>query len=199
MKDAGHRTCPRTQLTLLHTALTPNYVLKDLIALWCESNGVELPKKQGNCRTTKSGSSLSDCDRTGIGDLLDKLTSTDIEQQRAAAGELRLLAKRNADDSVYAEEHAVTALLNLLINENNKGTIVNAGAIPDVVDVLKNVSMEARENAAATYFSLSVLDENKVAIGTAGAMPALIKLLFKGTPRVSGYLKFKVLVGCCRS
>lgn len=201
--DAGHRTCPKTQQTLLHTALTPNYVLKSLIGLWCDSNGVELPKKQGSCRTKKSGTSLSDCDRTAIKALLDKLTSNDIEQQRAAAGELRLLAKRNADNRVCiaeagaipllvdllsstdprTQEHAVTALLNLSINESNKGTIVNAGAIPDIVDVLKNGSMEARENAAATLFSLSVLDENKVAIGAAGAIPALIKLLCEGTPR----------------
>ncbi|KAK7391390.1 hypothetical protein VNO78_19806 [Psophocarpus tetragonolobus] len=202
--DAGHKTCPKTQQTLVHTALTPNYVLKSLIALWCESNGIELPKKQGSCRTKKcGGNSLSDCDRTAISALLDKLTSNDIEQQRAAAGELRLLAKRNADNRVCiaeagaipplvdllsssdprTQEHAVTALLNLSINESNKGTIVNAGAIPDIVDVLKNGSMEARENAAATLFSLSVLDENKVQIGAAGAIPALIKLLCEGTPR----------------
>ncbi|CAJ2645269.1 unnamed protein product [Trifolium pratense] len=117
----------------------------------------------------------------------------------AEVGAMPLLVDLLSSADPRTQEHAVTALLNLSINENNKGTIVNAGAIPDIVDVLKNVSMEARENAAATYFSLSVLDENKVAIGTAGAMPALIKLLFKGTPRVSGYLKFKVLVGCCRS
>lgn len=177
--------------------------MKSLIALWCESNGVELPRKQGSCRTKKSGSSLSDCDRTAITALLDKLMSNDIEQQRAASGELRLLAKRNADNRVCiaeagaipllvdllsskdprTQEHAVTALLNLSINESNKGTIVNAGAIPDIVDVLKNGSMEARENAAATLFSLSVLDENKVAIGAAGAIPALIQLLCEGTPR----------------
>lgn len=202
--DAGHKTCPKTQQTLVHTALTPNYVLKSLIALWCESNGIELPKKQGNCRTKKcGGSSHSDCDRTAITALLDKLASNNIEQQRAAAGELRLLAKRNADNRVCiaeagaipplvdllsssdprTQEHAVTALLNLSINESNKGTIVNAGAIPDIVDVLKTGSMEARENAAATLFSLSVLDENKVQIGAAGAIPALIKLLCEGTPR----------------
>ncbi|CAJ1976728.1 unnamed protein product [Sphenostylis stenocarpa] len=202
--DAGHKTCPKTQQTLVHTALTPNYVLKSLIALWCESNGIELPKKQGSCRTKKcGGSSHSDCDRTAISVLLDKLASNNIEHQRAAAGELRLLAKRNADNRVCiaeagaipplvdllscsdprTQEHAVTALLNLSINESNKGTIVNAGAIPDIVDVLKNGSMEARENAAATLFSLSVLDENKVQIGAAGAIPALIKLLCEGTPR----------------
>ncbi|KAL0457232.1 UNVERIFIED_CONTAM: U-box domain-containing protein 14 [Sesamum latifolium] len=70
--DAGHKTCPKTQQTLLHTALTPNYVLKSLIAL-CESNGVELPKKQGNCRNKRSGISGSDCDRAAIDALLQKL------------------------------------------------------------------------------------------------------------------------------
>ncbi|KAH8501758.1 hypothetical protein H0E87_016518 [Populus deltoides] len=201
--DAGHKTCPKTQQTLLHTALTPNYVLKSLIALWCESNGVELPKQPGACRSKKVGSSMSDCDRAAVTTLLDKLGNGSLEQQRSAAGELRLLAKRNADNRVCiaeagavpllvellsstdprTQEHAVTALLNLSINDLNKGTIVNAGAIPDIVDVLKNGSMEARENAAATLFSLSVIDENKVAIGAAGAIPALIKLLCDGTPR----------------
>lgn len=201
--DAGHKTCPKTQQTLLHTALTPNYVLKSLIALWCESNGVELPKNQGTCRSKKSGSNISDCDRAAIVSLLGKLAHGGLEEQRAAAGELRLLAKRNADNRVCiaeagaipllvellslsdsrTQEHAVTALLNLSINDNNKVSIVNAGAIPDIVDVLKNGSMEARENAAATLFSLSVIDENKVAIGAAGAIPALIKLLCEGTPR----------------
>ncbi|KAI3799690.1 hypothetical protein L1987_34989 [Smallanthus sonchifolius] len=193
--DAGHKTCPKTQQTLLHTALTPNYVLKSLIALWCDSNGVELPKSN-NKRS-------SECDRTVIGSLLQKLVIGDSDEQRSAAGELRLLAKRNADNRVCiaeagaipllvellssrdgrTQEHAVTALLNLSINEANKGIIVSVGAIPEIVDVLKNGSTEARENAAATLFSLSVVDENKVAIGAAGAIPPLIDLLQDGTPR----------------
>ncbi|XP_010253985.1 PREDICTED: U-box domain-containing protein 14-like [Nelumbo nucifera] len=201
--DAGHKTCPKTQQTLLHTALTPNYVLKSLIAQWCESNGVELPKKQGSCRNKKCGSSASDCDRAAINALLQKLSNGSPDELRAAAGELRLLAKRNADNRICiaeagvipllvellsspdprTQEHAVTALLNLSINETNKGIIVNAGAIPDIVDVLRKGSMEARENAAATLFSLSVIDENKVAIGAAGAIPALIDLLCEGSPR----------------
>lgn len=198
--DAGHKTCPKTQQTLLHTALTPNYVLKSLIALWCDSNGIELPKSQGN---TKAGRTGSECDQTAIASLLEKLANGNSDEQRAAAGELRLLAKRNTDNRICiadagaipllvellssgdsrTQEHAVTALLNLSINEANKGIIVSVGAIPDIVDVLKNGSMEARENAAATLFSLSVVDENKVAIGAAGAIPPLIDLLQVGTPR----------------
>lgn len=201
--DAGHKTCPKTQQTLLHTALTPNYVLKSLIALWCESNGIDLPKLQGNSKTIKSAKTGSECDQTAINTLLEKLTNGNLDDQRAAAGELRLLAKRNADNRICiadngaipilvellssrdsrTQEHAVTALLNLSINEANKGTIVSVGAIPEIVDVLKNGSMEARENAAATLFSLSVVDENKVVIGAAGAIPPLIDLLQEGTPR----------------
>ncbi|CAO2821492.1 unnamed protein product [Amaranthus hypochondriacus] len=201
--DAGHKTCPKTQQTLLHTALTPNYVLKSLITLWCESNGVELPRTKGKGTNRKTGSSASNCDKAAIGSLLKKLAHGNIEEKRAAAGELRLLGKRNADNRVCiaeagaipllvellsspdprTQEHAVTALLNLSINDTNKSIIVNAGAIQDIVEVLKNGSMEARENAAATLFSLSVVDENKVAIGAAGAIPALIDLLIHGTPR----------------
>ena len=93
--DAGHKTCPKSQETLLHSGLTPNYVLKSLIALWCESNGIELPQNQGSSyRTTRpgGGSSSSDCDRAFVLALLEKLANGSTEQQRAAAGELRLLA-----------------------------------------------------------------------------------------------------------
>ncbi|KAG1359668.1 U-box domain-containing protein 12 [Cocos nucifera] len=200
--DAGHRSCPKTQQNLSHTALTPNFVLRSLIAQWCDANGIELPNKQGNCRDKKPGC-RSDCDRAGINSLLQKLKSGNQDEQRAAAGELRLLAKRNANNRVCiaeagaipflvellsssdprTQEHAVTALLNLSINESNKDHIVNAHAIPRMVGVLQNGSMEARENAAATLFSLSVVDENKVIIGAAGAIPALVDLLCQGSPR----------------
>ena len=201
--DAGHITCPKSQQVLVRTALTPNYVLKSLIALWCDNNGVELPSKQGSCVNKKPGNSISDCDRAAIDALLVKLVNGSPEQKRSAAGELRLLAKRNSDNRICiaeagaipflvellssndtrTKEHAVTAMLNLSINDGNKRTIVDLRAIPAIVEVLKNGSMEARENAAATLFSLSVIDENKVAIGAAGAIPALISLLCEGTPR----------------
>lgn len=200
--DSGHKTCPKTQQNLSHTALTPNFVLKSLIAQWCEANGMEPPKKHGSPRGKRSGNH-PDCDRAAIDSLLLKMESGNQEEQRAAAGELRLLAKRNADNRVCiaeagaipllvellsspdsrTQEHAVTALLNLSINEGNKSSIVDSGAIPEIVQVLKIGSMEARENAAATLFSLSVIDGNKVTIGAAGAIPALIDLLCEGSPR----------------
>lgn len=199
--QAGHGTCPKTQQNLTSTVLTPNYVLRSLIAQWCEANGLEPPKRPSSSEPSKSASAY--IERSKIESLLQKLTSGSPEDQRSAAGEIRLLAKRNADNRIAiaeagaipllvgllsvpdsrTQEHAVTALLNLSIYENNKGSIVSSGAVPGIVHVLKKGSMEARENAAATLFSLSVIDENKVTIGSSGAIPPLVTLLSEGTQR----------------
>nr|XP_043635653.1 U-box domain-containing protein 13-like [Erigeron canadensis] len=196
--EQGHRTCPKTQQNLTSTALIPNYVLRSLIAQWCETNGIDPPK-----RASRSSSACTPAERSIINVLLTKLRSVSPDDQRTAAGEIRLLAKRNADNRVAiaeagaipllthlliapdsrTQEHAVTALLNLSICEDNKGSIVSSGAVPGIVQVLRKGSMEARENAAATLFSLSVIDENKVTIGSLGAIPPLVLLLIEGTQR----------------
>ncbi|GMI92144.1 plant U-box 13, ARABIDOPSIS THALIANA PLANT U-BOX 13 [Hibiscus trionum] len=201
--EQGHGTCPKTQQTLSSRALTPNYVLRSLIAQWCEANGIEPPKRPSSSRPNKITSACSPAERTKIEILLRKLASCSPEDQRMAAGEIRLLAKRNADNRVAiaeagaipllvtllstpdsrTQEHAVTALLNLSICEDNKGSIISFGAVPGIVQVLKKGSMEARENAAAALFSLSVVDENKVTIGASGAIPPLVTLLSEGTQR----------------
>eukprot|EP00850_Spirogloea_muscicola_P012830 SM000084S23166 [mRNA] locus=s84:463166:467492:- [translate_table: standard] len=208
--DSGQRTCPKTQQKLSHLVLIPNYVLRSLIAQWCDENGVEVPKKPGSKPALKKmGRTASDIgvevgpDQVLVKTLLEKLTAGPQDVTRAAAGELRLLAKKSMENRVCiarsgaipklvglltspdqkTQEHAVTALLNLSINEDNKASIVQCGAIDPIVTVLRNGSMEARENAAATLFSLSVVDDNKVSIGNSGAIPALVELLEEGTPR----------------
>ncbi|CAL9101211.1 unnamed protein product [Musa textilis] len=199
--EAGHNTCPKTQQKLSSTSLTPNHVLRSLIMRWCEEHGIEPPKRPAQTGKPPSGCSASE--HAKVVDLLHKLSSQNLEDQRSAAGELRLLAKRNADNRVCiaeagaipllvsllvthdirTQEHAVTALLNLSIFEENKGKIIVSGAVPGIVHVLKWGSMEARENAAATLFSLSVVDRNKVIIGESGAIPPLVLLLSEGSQR----------------
>ncbi|XP_039043962.1 U-box domain-containing protein 13-like isoform X2 [Hibiscus syriacus] len=201
--EQGHGTCPKTQQTLSSRTLTPNYVLRSLIAQWCEANGIEPPKRPSSSRPNKTTSACSPAEHAKFEILLRKLASFSPEDQRMAAGEIRLLAKRNADNRVAiaeagaipllvtllstpdsrTQEHAVTALLNLSICEDNKGSIMSFGAVPGIVQVLKKGSMEARENAAAALFSLSVVDENKVTIGASGAIPPLVTLLSEGTQR----------------
>jgi Armadillo/beta-catenin-like repeat len=176
-------------------------VLRSLIAQWCESNGLDPPKRP--TAPKKLQSVCSAAEHSKVLDLLQKLLSQSLDDQRLAVGELRLLAKRNTENraciaeagaipllvsllsvnDLHTQEHAVTALLNLSIYEDNKGRIIASGAVPGVVHVLKRGSMEARENAAATLFSLSVIDENKVTIGAAGAIPPLVTLLSNGTQR----------------
>jgi U-box domain/Armadillo/beta-catenin-like repeat len=135
--------------------------------------------------------------------LIEDLKSDSTEIQRAAAMELRFLAKHNMENRIViascgviaplvgllhsndsrTQEHAVTALLNLSINDNNKIAIANAEAIDPLIHVLQTGSSEAKENSAATLFSLSVIEENKVRIGRSGAIAPLVELLGNGTPR----------------
>lgn len=145
-----------------------------------------------------NSSAQSDVDRW-----VQDLQSADVNTQRTAACELRMLAKHNMENRVTiansgaieplvallssedgkTQENAVTALLNLSINDNNKAEIARARAIGPLVNVLRVGNAEAMENAAATLFSLSVMDDNKVTIGASGAIPPLVELLMNGSPR----------------
>ncbi|KAJ1422909.1 Zinc finger, RING/FYVE/PHD-type [Sesbania bispinosa] len=138
-----------------------------------------------------------------VRNLVEGLKSCDLDTQREATAELRLLAKHNMDNRIAIancgaisllvdllqstdakiQENAVTALLNLSINDNNKSAIANAGAIEPLIHVLQSGSPEAKENSAATLFSLSVIEENKINIGRSGAIRPLVDLLGNGTPR----------------
>ncbi|XP_074578846.1 U-box domain-containing protein 13-like [Curcuma longa] len=199
--EAGHDTCPKTQQKLSNKSLTPNYVLRSLIAQWCEANGIDPPRCPAQPNRTKP--TCSSPQHAKVIDLIRKLSSRSIEDKRSAAAELRLLARLSAENrcciaeagaipllvnlfstlDVHTQENAVTAVLNLSILEENKEKIVAAGAVPAILNVLRRGSMEARENAAATLFSLSVVDDFKVRIGNSGAIPPLVSLLRDGSPQ----------------
>ncbi|KAF7818429.1 U-box domain-containing protein 3 [Senna tora] len=138
-----------------------------------------------------------------VNKLIEDLRSQSNEVQTKAAEELRLLSKHNMENRIiigqcgavtpllsllYSEvkitqEHAVTALLNLSISEDNKALIVEAGAIEPLIHVLKTGNDGAKENSAATLFSLSVIENYKAKIGQSGAVKALVDLLGFGTLR----------------
>lgn len=166
------------------------------------------PTERFSPRMTSSLSTIDTrADLTGLETqvraLVEDLKSTSVDLQRAATSELRLLAKHNMDNRIVIancgaisllvsllrsvdskiQEDAVTALLNLSINDNNKSAIANADAIGPLIYVLETGSAEAKENSAATLFSLSVVEENKIRIGQSGAIRPLVELLGNGTPR----------------
>lgn len=203
--DGGNTTCPKTRQKLQNFVLTPNYVLRSLIAQWCSDHNIEQPMISTNMRIKKSDGSFRDVsmDLAAIESLVRKLSSRSIEERRGSVFEIRSLSKRNTDNRILiaeagaipilinlltsddnlTQENAVTSILNLSIYEHNKGLIMLANAIPSIVQVLRSGTVEARENAAATLFSLSLLDENKIIIGASGAIPALVELLQNGSSR----------------
>ncbi|PRQ27347.1 putative aminoacyltransferase, E1 ubiquitin-activating enzyme [Rosa chinensis] len=197
--DSNHATCPKTRVTLPHLSVAPNYALKNLIQQWCEKNKFKLPVKE----PSQDQESSSSEHKEEITTLVEKLSSCQLEVQRKAAMKIRLLSKENPENRILIarsggipplvqllsypdskiQQHAVTALLNLSIDETNKKLITREEAIPAIIEVLKTGSTEARENSAAALFSLSMLDENKVKIGLSDGIPPLVDLLQNGTIR----------------
>ncbi|KAK8921538.1 U-box domain-containing protein 15 [Platanthera zijinensis] len=130
-------------------------------------------------------------------------SSASIEAKRDSAAKLRLLAKHRPDfreligisgaiqalvsllrstDSV-AQENAVTALLNISLEESNKTHITDAGAIKPLVYALRTGTSTTKENAACALLNLSMIEENRNTIGVCGAIPPLVSLMVNGSSR----------------
>ncbi|XP_050228616.1 U-box domain-containing protein 15 [Mercurialis annua] len=197
--SSNHRTCPKTRRDLDHLSIAPNYALKNLILQWCEANNFHLPIKDISIPSEIYSGDVNQ----EILCLVNDLSSSQLEVQRKTVAKIRLLSKENPENRIAIansgaipplvqilsypdskiQEHAVTALLNLSIDETNKRVIAKEGAIPAIIEVLQSGSREGRENSAAALFSLSMLDENKVTIGLSDGIPPLVNLLEKGTVR----------------
>ncbi|GLJ07821.1 hypothetical protein SUGI_0074830 [Cryptomeria japonica] len=199
--DSGHNTCPLTGQKLpRNPPLIPNYALRSLVSQWCDRHNVPF-------HLTNAASAEEDAVKMTAAFLVGKLAAGSLQVKTQAAYELRLLAKRatnfrkciaeagaipflipllSSSSDSRAQENAVTALLNLSINDNNKALIMAAsGAVDGIVGVVQQGgTMAARENAAALIFSLCVVDDYKVTIGAKpAAIPALVSLLQEGKSR----------------
>ncbi|KAF3616379.1 U-box domain-containing protein 3 [Capsicum annuum] len=164
-------------------------------------NGLHNPARQLSLPTKSMSDDLTTSSH--VEKLIGDLESQSTEVQTAVAAELRFLAKHNMEnraiiggcgaiaplisllnsDVKLTQEHAVTALLNLSINENIKAMIAEQGALEPLIHVLRTGNAGAKENAAAALFSLSLLEEYRKKIGRSGAVKALVDLLGLGTIR----------------
>ncbi|CAN8277587.1 unnamed protein product [Cochlearia groenlandica] len=134
--------------------------------------------------------------------LIKDLRSPFLDIQREATSQIRILSRNSEEirdviakqgaiilliDLLYSNDdkiqvEAVTSLLNLSINNNNKTLIVENGAIEPLVHVLKTGTLEeAKENSAVTLYSLSSKEETMRKISKAGAIEPLVELLGHGT------------------
>lgn len=202
---SGSRTCPSTQQVLSHTILTPNHLIREMIAQWCKTHGVKFPEPAQY--TEEEG--LTESDREHFQSLVEKMTST-LPNQIEAAKRLRQLTKktpsfralfgenataipqllsplsqRQSKSEVHQDlqEDIITTLLNLSIHDNNKKLVAETpSVIPLLLDALKSGTIETRSNAAAALFTLSAIDSNKALIGKSGAFKPLIVLLEEAHP-----------------
>ncbi|KAF9625167.1 hypothetical protein IFM89_020034 [Coptis chinensis] len=142
-------------------------------------------------------------DESAIKICVEGLESQSLDVKRSAAAKLRFLAKNRAENRVvigesgailglipllrsndpWTQEHAVTALFNLSLNEGNKVLITNAAAIKPLVYVLKTGTEVSKQNAACALLSLSLIEDNKISIGVCGAIPPLVSLILLGSNR----------------
>ncbi|KAJ0249607.1 U-box domain-containing protein 9 [Hirschfeldia incana] len=201
--SSGNRTCPKTQQVLPHTALTPNVLISDMISKWCKTVGLETKNPH------ESKEAVTRSEREVFDSLLCKVSSSNLQDQRSAAKELRLLTKKGTEfralfgessegitrlvsplllrgnqDEHHLQEDVVTTLLNVSIHDDSNKKLVceNPNVIPLLIDALRRGTVATRSNAAAAIFTLSALDSNKVLIGKSGILKPLIDLLEEGDP-----------------
>ncbi|XP_028800726.1 U-box domain-containing protein 9-like [Neltuma alba] len=205
---AGNRTCPQTQQVLSHAVLTPNHLIREMIEQWCKNHGVELSNQLHYVYNEEE--IITKADRDHFHSLLEKMSSSSLSEEKAAAKQLRLLTKKmplyrtlfgetsqaiseilkpiSASDSFNnihpdLQEDVITTLLNISIHDDNKKLVAETPlVIPLLVKALKSGTIETRSNSAATLFTLSALDSNKELIGKSGALKPLIDLLEEGHP-----------------
>ncbi|KAH0451031.1 hypothetical protein IEQ34_021723 [Dendrobium chrysotoxum] len=204
---SGHKSCPNSGQTLVNTDLIPNRALRSLTSHWCAANSVPCRSVQGSngCATTLVAAKATvEATRAITQILIQHLSTGDLNSKKAAAGEIRLLAKIAKENRIIfaeegviphlslllhsqnqiAQENAVTALLNLSIHDANRRKIINQdGCLTSIVTVLRHgLTPESRENAAAAIFSLSTLHDNKkLIVDEPGGAEALAWMLRNGS------------------
>ncbi|KAG0574236.1 hypothetical protein KC19_VG246500 [Ceratodon purpureus] len=73
--DSGRRNCPKTGVLLSHVGLTPIYSLRSVIAQWCETNDIEVPKTSSSKPKQSKVPEYSAGERATVEHLLQKLRS----------------------------------------------------------------------------------------------------------------------------
>ncbi|KAM0865034.1 hypothetical protein ACQ4PT_043546 [Festuca glaucescens] len=108
---------------------------------------------------------------------------TDIRELVGASGAIPALVPLLRSTDPVAQENAVTALLNLSLEDRNRSAITAAGAIKPLVYALRTGTAPAKQNAACALLSLSGIEDNRATIGACGAVAPLVALLSAGSTR----------------
>ncbi|KAA0052736.1 hypothetical protein IC582_017949 [Cucumis melo] len=188
--DAGHRTCPITQLPLpQNPSLIPNHALRSLISNF---NPVSLskpflphPPPQTLISILISPSSSLDSKLDCLNQLarVSKRDSA-VRRRLTESGAVSAVLKCVGSDDPSLQEKALSLLLNLSLDDDNKVGLVAEGAIGLIVAALQARSADCRAVAATMLTSLAVVEVNKATIGAYPyAVRSLVYLLRNGNNR----------------
>ncbi|XP_038883486.1 U-box domain-containing protein 8 [Benincasa hispida] len=188
--DAGHRTCPITQLPLpQNPSLIPNHALRSLISNF---NPVSLskpflphPPPQTLISILISPSSSLDSKLDCLNQLA-RVSKRDSAMRRrlTESGAVSAVLKCVGSDDPSLQEKALSLLLNLSLDDDNKVGLVAEGAIGLTVAALQARSADCRAVAATMLTSLAVVEVNKATIGAYPyAVRSLVYLLRNGNNR----------------
>ncbi|MBA0811893.1 hypothetical protein Gohar_025907 [Gossypium harknessii] len=187
--DSGHRTCPITKLPLPeHPCLIPNHALRSLISNYT----LVSPSKLQPCPQPQILISSLSSQSSHVGTKLNSLTHL-VRLTKHDSGFRRKLTELGAapgvlkcvgSDDPSLQEKALSLLLNLSLDDDNKVGLVAEGAINRVIKVLRFGSPDCRAIAATIITSLAVVEVNKATIGAyPDAIQALVWLLISGKGR----------------
>ncbi|KAM0857200.1 hypothetical protein ACQ4PT_048625 [Festuca glaucescens] len=101
---------------------------------------------------------------------------------RLLAALRRVLLSARHSNAARARADAAAALANLCLEPENRVSIVRAGAVPALIEMVGSGAgaPEACEHAAGALFGLALHEGNRAAIGVLGAVPPLLALLTTG-------------------
>ncbi|KAL2932726.1 U-box domain-containing protein 9 [Bienertia sinuspersici] len=173
---AGHRVCPITQQVLSHSLLTPNYLVREMITQWCETRGIETPDSVGYINEEGA----TEDDRDYFSSLIDKMSKS-INEQKAAAKELRLLTKRMPSfRALFGEStEAIPRLLKPLTQRRGS----SFSSMSNSISISKDCHPDLQEDLITTLLNISIHDSNKKLVAeTPMVITLLIDSLRCGTP-----------------
>ncbi|CAF2120179.1 unnamed protein product [Brassica napus] len=211
-------TCPKTREVLSHRLWSPNYLVAELIAQWCQANKYDRPEPSDK----PIGLFNDDIDL-----LLQRISSpSSVEDQTKAANELRRQTKRfdNVPASFVAEipesitrlltplsalgedidsnpgfqKDIITALLYISGLEENKTAVAQHPlVIPLLTKSLKQGTAKTRRNSAEALWLLSKLDSNKTIIGNSDTLKALVHVIKEDHFTAAISASYAVFHLCC--
>ncbi|XP_015074985.1 U-box domain-containing protein 18 [Solanum pennellii] len=161
---AGNSTCPKTGERLTSVDLVPNLALKVLIKQYCSANGIPFvetgTRNRDAVRFVGSSTVANEQAMKLLASfLVGRLVAGTMEQQNKAVFEIRLLTKT----SIF-----------------NRSCLVEAGAIPPLLNLVTSRDSSCQENVMATLLNLSKNSKCKSTIVGNGGLFLILDVLKGG-------------------